>query len=188
MFDFQEEKNRKRNKLTGNNGAPLTHTLSANRTRLGRERNFARLPADKSVDLRPGQWLIAGWHTNSVTSFSHDRTNWITWSRGASLTSSPLTDNIWSPGSNWPKKNKSKNGKTQWKWCIENAHTTNNTNKASAQWCKMEKFITLSTLGPPSVTKRTITGFSLPATKPKPIFGFRCSTTRRGSGGFSSYW
>lgn len=53
--------------LTGNNGAPFTQTLSANRTRLGRDRSFARLPADNNVDFRPEQLLMAGWHTNKLT-------------------------------------------------------------------------------------------------------------------------
>lgn len=87
--------------LTGNNGAPLTQTLSAKRTRLGRVRSLARFPADKSVDFRPGQLMIDGWHTNKLTWVSHDRTNWITWSRGASFTSSPFTAKIRSPGSNY---------------------------------------------------------------------------------------
>lgn len=85
--------------LTGNNGAPLTQTLSANRTRFGLDRNLARLPADNSVDLRPGQPVMAGWHTSRLTWVSHARTSWMTWSRGASLTSSPLTARIRSPGS-----------------------------------------------------------------------------------------
>lgn len=85
--------------LTGNNGAPLTHTLSAKRTRLGLDRSLARLPADSSVDLRPGQLLLAGWHTSKFTCVSHARTNCMTWSLGASLTSSPFTANMRSPGS-----------------------------------------------------------------------------------------
>jgi hypothetical protein len=44
---------------------------------------------------------------------------------------------------------------------------------------------TFCTLGPPSVTNLTITGFSLPATKPNPNVGLRCKTTSRGSGGGS---
>lgn len=132
--------------LTGNSGAPLTHTLSAKRTRLGRDRSLARLPAESSVDLRPGMTQCAiGWQTSNETCVSQARTSCMTWSRGASLTSSPLTASIWSPGCNLPM------------------------------------------LGPPSVTKRTITGRSLPATKPKPKLGLRCSKTRRGSGGCSSH-
>lgn len=64
--------------LTGNNGAPLTQTLSAKRTRLGLERSLARLPADSNVDLRPGQPLAAGWHTNKFTWVSHERTSCMT--------------------------------------------------------------------------------------------------------------
>lgn len=86
--------------LTGNSGAPFTQTLSAKRTRFGRVRSLARFPADKSVDFRPGQLVIAGWHTSKLTCVSHERTNWITWSRGASFTSSPFTANMRSPGSN----------------------------------------------------------------------------------------
>lgn len=47
---------------------------------------------------------------------------------------------------------------------------------------------TLSTLGPPSVTKRTMTGFSDPATKPNPRAGFRSRVTVRGSGSGSCSW
>lgn len=63
--------------LTGNSGAPLTQTLSANRTRLGRLlRNFSLRAADNSVDLRPGEHgSISGWHTNKLTCVSHARTN-----------------------------------------------------------------------------------------------------------------
>lgn len=39
-------------KLTGNRGAPLTQTLSANRTRDGLVFNLARLLAESKVDLR----------------------------------------------------------------------------------------------------------------------------------------
>lgn len=44
------------------------------------------------------------------------------------------------------------------------------------------KMLTLSTLGPPSVTNLTMTGFSEPATKPKPRAGDRSRVTVRGSG------
>lgn len=64
-------------KLTGNSGAPLTQTLSANRTRLGRLlRNFSFRAGESSVDLRPGEHgNISGWHTNKLTCVSHARTN-----------------------------------------------------------------------------------------------------------------
>lgn len=42
--------------------------------------------------------------------------------------------------------------------------------------------ITLSTLGPPSVTNLTITGFSEPATNPNPRAGDLSNVTGRGSG------
>lgn len=51
---------------------------------------------------------------------------------------------------------------------------------------KPKWLLTLLTLGPPSVTNRTITGRSLPATNPNPIVGLRLRTTNLGSGGFSS--
>ena len=51
---------------------------------------------------------------------------------------------------------------------------------------EFNSFITFPTLGPPSVTKRTITGFSLPATNPNPSVGLRCSKTFRGWGGDTS--
>lgn len=86
--------------LTGNKGAPLTQTLSANRTRLGLVRSLAFLPADRNVDFLPIVPIV-GWHTTSVTFDSQALTNWITWSRGASFTSSPFTEMIWSPGSSW---------------------------------------------------------------------------------------
>lgn len=67
-------------KLTGNNGAPLTQTLSANRTRLGRLlRSFSFRAGDRSVDLRPGEHgNISGWHTSKLTCVSHERTSWMT--------------------------------------------------------------------------------------------------------------
>lgn len=40
----------------------------------------------------------------------------------------------------------------------------------------------------PGVTDRTTTGFSLPATKPKPKTGSRLISTRRGAGGLPSRW
>lgn len=40
----------------------------------------------------------------------------------------------------------------------------------------------------PGVTERTTTGFSLPATKPKPSTGSRLISTRRGAGGTPSRW
>lgn len=40
----------------------------------------------------------------------------------------------------------------------------------------------------PGVTERTTTGFSLPATKPKPRTGSRLISTRRGAGGTPSRW
>lgn len=46
----------------------------------------------------------------------------------------------------------------------------------------MDSKCTLSTLGPPSVTNRTMTGFSEPATKPKPNAADRSKVTLRGSG------
>jgi hypothetical protein len=59
------------------------------------------LAADRSVDFLPLTVCVNfGWHTTNSTLLSHFLTNWITWSLGASLTSSPFTDNIWSPGSN----------------------------------------------------------------------------------------
>lgn len=42
--------------------------------------------------------------------------------------------------------------------------------------------LTLSTLGPPSVTNLTITGFSDPATNPNPKEGDRSRVMVRGSG------
>lgn len=85
--------------LTGNNGAPFTQTLSANRTLLGLVRSLAFFPAERNVDFLPIAPAIDGWHTTSVTLDSHDLTNLMTWSRGASFTSSPFTVRMWSPGS-----------------------------------------------------------------------------------------
>jgi hypothetical protein len=39
--------------LTGNRGAPLTQTLSAKRTRIGRDFSLLFLAADRSVDFLP---------------------------------------------------------------------------------------------------------------------------------------
>lgn len=65
--------------LTGNSGAPLTQTLSANRTRLGRDLSLARLPAERSVDFLPGSTQCAiGWHTRRFTCDSQARTSWMT--------------------------------------------------------------------------------------------------------------
>lgn len=84
-------------KLTGKRGAPLTHTLSAKRTRDGLFFNRALLLADSKVDLRAPS-CSGGWHTTRVTDDVQDRTKEMTCSRGACLTSSPLTARIWSPG------------------------------------------------------------------------------------------
>lgn len=46
--------------LTGNRGAPLTQTLSAKRTRLGRDLSFFFLPADNNVDFLPAHPFISG--------------------------------------------------------------------------------------------------------------------------------
>lgn len=170
--------------LTGNNGAPLTHTLSAKRTRLGLDRSLARLPADSSVDLRPGQLLLAGWHTSKFTCVSHARTNCMTWSLGASLTSSPFTANMRSPGSSCGHKQNTQQSRCGFKSMIG---LNKPKQKQKTKLNRRFNVYTLSTLGPPSVTNRTITGRSLPATKPKPIMALRVSVTRRGSGGLSSW-
>lgn len=80
----------------GNRGAPLTQTLSANRTRDGLDRSCAFFEADMKVDFR-APLFVTGWQTSSVTVVAQARTSDMTCSLGAIFTSSPLTKRIWSP-------------------------------------------------------------------------------------------
>jgi hypothetical protein len=83
----------------------LTHTDSAKRTRIGRVFSLCFFAGESSVDFRPFiVWVSLGWHTTISTLLSQLRTSWMTWSRGASFTSSPLTAKIWSPGSSCEMK------------------------------------------------------------------------------------
>lgn len=69
----------------------------------GNRSKSSRILALKQCTILPQSLTLSrgGCVTVSWTRSLHDLTNWITWSRGAFFTSSPLIMRIWSPGSSF---------------------------------------------------------------------------------------